>query len=91
MGLINEIKTLLAKDFSWDDPGMNTLAYQEFRPFLEGEKSFEEAAGRWFLDECHYAKRQQTWFKKQKGIYWFDVSKKGIQSKIVKLVERWYI
>ncbi|MFH1706185.1 MAG: hypothetical protein ABH867_04750, partial [Patescibacteria group bacterium] len=90
-GLIDEIKSLLEKGFSWADPGMDTLAYREFRLFVEGEETFKQATERWFLDECHYSKRQQTWFKKQKDIRWFDISKKGFRSEIAKLVERWYI
>lgn len=89
-GLLDEIKMLLKKGISWTDPGMNTLAYKEFRPYLEGEESLKEAIEKWRLDEHHYAKRQQTWFKKEKRINWFDITEDNYLQKMTKLVNRWY-
>lgn len=89
-GLIQEIKELLNRGVSWQDPGMNTLAYKEFRPFFEGKTTLGEAIERWRFDEHRYARRQLTWFKKEKRINWLDITDSNWQEAMVKMVKRWY-
>ena len=88
-GIIKEIKSLLEKGYSWRDPGFNTLGYKEFKAFFEKKISLKLAIERWKYDEHHYARRQITWFKKQKNICWFDINRKGWQNKIEKEVSDW--
>lgn len=42
------------------------------------------------LNEHAYARRQMTWFKKQKDIHWFDVTDSTIQAKVATFVSEWY-
>ncbi|HLD24403.1 MAG TPA: tRNA (adenosine(37)-N6)-dimethylallyltransferase MiaA [Patescibacteria group bacterium] len=42
------------------------------------------------LNEHAYARRQLTWFKKQKDIHWFDITKEGWMARVEKLVDAWY-
>lgn len=42
------------------------------------------------LNEHAYARRQMTWFKKQKGIRWMDITNANYQDGIVSLVRAWY-
>jgi len=42
------------------------------------------------LNEHAYARRQMTWFKKQKGIHWFDVTDGKMVDKVVVLIAAWY-
>lgn len=58
--------------------------------FKREEVSKEEALMRWILAEYQYAKRQMTWFRKEKDIHWFDVSTVDCQSNIEALVKGWY-
>jgi len=44
---------------------------------------------RWKYNEHAYARRQITWFKKDKRIHWFDISQKKWQDKIEVLVKDW--
>ena len=37
-----------------------------------------------------YAKRQETWFKKERDINWFDINEKKYTEKVEKLVLKWY-
>jgi len=90
MGLIDEIRGLLKKGIHWFDPGMNTLAYKEFKAFFEGKESWAEAVQRWRFDEHGYARRQITWFKRDDRIRWFNIAQKGFKEKVKKLVEKWY-
>jgi tRNA dimethylallyltransferase len=90
-GLEAEIRGLLAKGFTWEKSALgDTLAYQEWQPFFEGRVTREEVISRWQTDERQYARRQMTWFKKNKQIHWFDISQKGWQNEIEDLVNEWF-
>jgi tRNA dimethylallyltransferase len=89
-GLLGEIKNLLAKGYGWDDPGMNTLAYKEFRDYFENNQSLEECIQRWKYDEHGYARRQLTWFKGDEKINWFDITRDKWVDDLEKMVHNWY-
>ena len=88
-GLLKEIEALLKK-YSWESPGLNSLAYKEFKPFFQGEATLEEACQRWFLDEVHYAKRQLLWFRNHPCFV--SVSREDDDWELVihKKVKKWY-
>ena len=89
LGLLDEIKKIL-KQFSWSDPGLNTLAYKEFKNYFNNNSSLPESIKKWTFDEHAYARRQLTWFKKQKNISFIDISQSKYQSKIFTKVNKWY-
>jgi tRNA dimethylallyltransferase len=89
LGLLGEVKNVL-KQYSWSDPGLNTLAYKEFKNYFSKKISLNESIKRWTFDEHAYARRQLTWFKKQKDIFFIDISQSRYQSKIFNLVNKWY-
>jgi len=90
MGAENEVKKLLEKGFSWKLPSMSAMGYQEWQPYFEGKAKIEEILSRWKFDEHAYARRQMTWFRKEKRIKWFDIQKKRWQDKVEKEVFIWY-
>ena len=57
---------------------------------LRGEISKEQAQRTWVSREYQYAKRQLTWFKKQKGIHWFDIQDSSFSQQVEALVSEWY-
>ncbi|HQQ67965.1 MAG TPA: tRNA (adenosine(37)-N6)-dimethylallyltransferase MiaA [Candidatus Cloacimonadota bacterium] len=63
-GLLSEIKMLLEMDFTWHDPGLNSLGYKEFRAHFEDHGSAEECAALAAQHHRNYAKRQMTWYRK---------------------------
>ncbi|NLK49387.1 MAG: tRNA (adenosine(37)-N6)-dimethylallyltransferase MiaA [Candidatus Cloacimonetes bacterium] len=63
-GLLEEIKGLLASSYTWDDPGLNSLGYKEYRGYLEGRQSLEDAVAMAAQGSRNYAKRQVTWYRK---------------------------
>ncbi len=71
-GMIQESITLLEQHKITHDR-MHTLGleYAHISDFLEGKKSMEEFKSELFFAIWHYAKRQRTWFKKNKDIHWF--------------------
>lgn len=91
MGAKDEVKKLLEKGFSWNLPSMSAMGYQEWRPFFEKKADLPEILTRWKFDEHAYARRQMTWFKKDKRVKWFDISQKGWENKVEKEVFIWYI
>ncbi len=51
---------------------MQGLGYKELLDHLEGEISLEEALYRIKRDTRHFAKRQLTWFGREKDVIWLD-------------------
>ena len=72
-GLLEEAKGL--KQFS-DLKALNTVGYVEFFRHFSGDYDLEEAIRLVKRNSRHYAKRQLTWFKKNKDIKWFQPSNK---------------
>ena len=82
-GLLKEIETLLKK-YKWSDPGLNTLAYKEFKSPL-----LNDCIKQWQSDEHKYVRRQKTWFKKQSNLSFIDISKTS-NKQIIDMVSKWY-
>jgi tRNA dimethylallyltransferase len=70
-GLIEEVKNLLEK-YSEFPTAMQGLGYKEVVEFLEGKLTKEEMIEKIKQESRHYAKRQLTWFRKNKEIIWLD-------------------
>lgn len=68
-GLVEETKTLLKRHGRINN-FVNTIGYQEILEYLDGKISFEEAISKIKQNTRHYAKRQLTWFRRNKLINW---------------------
>lgn len=71
-GLLDEIKRLKARGFDSHMVSMQGIGYKELLEYLSGNISFEEAVYRIKLNSRHYAKRQITWFKREKDAIWIE-------------------
>jgi tRNA dimethylallyltransferase len=91
MGAKKEVEQLLEKGFSWDLSSMSAMGYREWQPFFEKKEDLSEVLTRWKFNEHAYARRQMTWFKKDKRIKWFDIHRKGWENGVEKEVSIWYI
>jgi len=89
-GFIFEVESLLKKGIGWDHQAMDSFGYKESELFLKKGLSYEEFIDLWTKDEIKYAKRQLTWFKKDKRIKWFDVESSKYPKNVEKLVKIWY-
>ena len=69
-GLVEEIKTLLASGIPQKCTAMQAIGYKEFIAALAGQCTIEEAADEVRKSSRHYAKRQLTWFRRNKNIHW---------------------
>jgi len=72
--LIDEVKNLIEK-FGCNVYALSGIGYQEICRYLNNQISLPEAIDEIKLNTKHYAKRQRTWFKRNKKIQWLsDVS-----------------
>ncbi|WP_297445958.1 tRNA (adenosine(37)-N6)-dimethylallyltransferase MiaA [Desulfurobacterium sp.] len=71
-GLIEEAKKLLS--YGKDITAFQALGYKEMLPYIEGKVSLEEAVRNLKRRTRQFAKRQFTWFKKEKGFKWINLS-----------------
>ena len=69
-GLLEEIRELLASGIPKSCTAMQAIGYKEFVAALDGRMTIEEAAEDLKKASRHYAKRQLTWFKRNKNIHW---------------------
>ncbi len=67
-GLLNEARSLL--DFDLSSTARAAIGYQEMFDFLNNKITFESAVGKICKRTRNYAKRQLTWFRKNKEINW---------------------
>lgn len=91
-GLVQEVTELRNKGYSKELVSMQGLGYKEILSYLENECNLEEAKYIIKRDTRHFAKRQFTWFKREKDIQWLDLelyefNLEKILSKIIKDVE----
>ena len=71
-GLVEEVRGLAAKGCTRDMVSMQGLGYKEIVDYLDGKCSLEEAVYIIKRDTRHFAKRQLTWFKREKEVIWVD-------------------
>lgn len=71
-GLMEEVMRLRSMGYSRDMVSMQGLGYKEILDYLEGECSLEEAVCRIKQGTRHFAKRQLTWFRREKNVIWID-------------------
>ena len=82
-GLLDEIQMLLARGIPEKCTAMQAIGYKEFIDYLAGRCSLEEASDLVKQASRHYAKRQLTWFRRNKAIHWLRREKGQTTSEIV--------
>lgn len=71
-GLVREVQSLMEKGLRTGMTAMQGLGYKEIAAYLNGEISYEQAVYLLKRDTRHFAKRQITWFKREKDVIWVD-------------------
>ena len=67
-GLYDEVAYLAAMGLGADNVSMQGIGYKEMLPAVEGKCTVEEAVNEIKLNSRHYAKRQLTWFRREKDV-----------------------
>lgn len=76
-GLVDEVRKLYDMGYRKDMVSMQGLGYKELLSYLEGECSLEEAVYIIKRETRHFAKRQLTWFRRERDVIWLDKSAYG--------------
>ena len=63
----------LVQIYGWGSQAMKSDIYEYAYKYLEGELTLEEAKEQCFYEDWHLAKRQMTWFKRNKQIIWLNL------------------
>ena len=71
-GLVEEVKRLQTMGMTGDMVSMQGLGYKEILAYLEGEISLERAVYLVKRDTRHFAKRQLTWFRRERDVIWVN-------------------
>ena len=90
MGLVDEVKALMAKGYDKSLVSMQGIGYKEVIDYLNGETSLEECIDIIKRDTRHFAKRQLTWFKREKVVTYIDKDEFATEDKCLKEMLRVY-
>ncbi|MBL4608764.1 MAG: tRNA (adenosine(37)-N6)-dimethylallyltransferase MiaA [Pseudomonadales bacterium] len=72
-GLLEEVKALHEKyGYNADLPAMRAVGYRQVWSFYSGELCYEEMVEKGIIATRQLAKRQLTWLRAWKGLYWFE-------------------
>ena len=80
-GLVEEVKRLKEMGCHKGMVSMQGLGYKEILSYLNGEISLEEAVYILKRDTRHFAKRQLTWFGREKDVIWMEKQAFGYNEK----------
>ena len=83
-GFLDELKVLKEKGFTPELKALKTVGYQELFAYSEEKLDLQAALEKIKLNTRHYAKRQLTWFRKDKEIIWLDAEDDNLIEKILK-------
>lgn len=90
LGMLKEVEDLQAHGITLERLRAIGLNYKAVADYLEGKITLDEMTAKMQAEVRRYAKRQITWFKKESGIFWFDVSQKNFLSQVENKVRLWY-
>ena len=76
-GLVEEVKHLKEMGCTRDLVSMQGLGYKEILDYLDGFCTLDEAVYKIKRDTRHFAKRQLTWFRRERKVRWIDKSEFG--------------
>ena len=90
MGLVDEVKALMAKGYDKSLVSMQGIGYKEVIDYLSGKTSLEECIDIIKRDTRHFAKRQLTWFKREKVVTYIDKDEFDAEDNCLKEMLRVY-
>lgn len=71
-GLLDEVKSLIKEGCERNMVSMQGLGYKEFFDYFEGKAGLSETVEKIKQDTRHFAKRQLTWFRREKDVIWVN-------------------
>lgn len=86
-GLVDEVARLLQGGFRDGITAPQAIGYKEVVAALDGETTMEEAATRIKTATHRYAKRQRTWFRKDRRIRWIDANEPDVAAQAAEALD----
>ncbi len=71
LGFLEEVLSLREKGYGPNLKAMQSIGYHELNRYIDGELTYDEAVEIIKIETRRYAKRQMTWFRRNKKIEWF--------------------
>ena len=90
MGLVDEVKSLMARGYNKSMVSMQGIGYKEVIDYLNGETSLSECMDIIKRDTRHFAKRQITWFKREKVVTYINKDEFATEDECLKEMLRVY-
>lgn len=87
-GLAEEVEALLARGYDPELPALQGIGYREFVRVVRGEMNAATALALMQRDTVRYAKRQGTWFAREAGIEWLEVTPSMDAADTAAVIER---
>ena len=88
-GLLDEVKSLVDEGYSRDLVSMQGLGYKEMIDYIQERYTLDEAVYTLKRDTRHFAKRQVTWFKREKQVTWVNKNEFDSEADILSfMIER---
>lgn len=70
-GFAEEVQNLVQK-YGWENESMSGIGYRVMKAYIDGTAMLEDVKEAFIRRDISLAKRQRTWFKRNKSIQWFD-------------------
>ncbi|MDO4318209.1 MAG: tRNA (adenosine(37)-N6)-dimethylallyltransferase MiaA [Lachnospiraceae bacterium] len=86
-GLLEEVRHLTELGYDRATVAMQGLGYKELLAYFRGEATLAEAKERIKRETRHFAKRQLTWFRREKETIWFDRSERSEQDILTEMLQ----
>ena len=87
--LLDEVKAMKARGLTRNIVSMQGIGYKELLAYLDGECTYEKAVDVLKQDTRHFAKRQLTWFRREKEVFWLEKDKIGRDTpSILEVIEK---
>lgn len=86
-GWLDELQQLQQR-YGADHPLLDTLGYAQMGRYLRGEGSITQAIAETVLKTRQYAKRQRTWFRRDRTIHWFDPSTPALSLQVLAILRQ---
>lgn len=88
-GLLDEVRSLVDEGYSRDLVSMQGLGYKEMIDYIQERYTLDEAVYTLKRDTRHFAKRQVTWFKREKQVTWVNKNEFDSEADILSfMIER---
>ena len=71
-GLLFEVESLIKEGYTKNLVSMQGLGYKEFFDYFDGRITLEDTVDKIKKDTRHFAKRQLTWFRREKEVIWLN-------------------